>query len=145
MSIAPNVTVARLNLPAVIDIAPRHDWDFAALMVMILDREPRLELAPDQEERLADRLKGFAEVRRFGRRARMRPPVLVPAKTPAEIVNRLNSAIREALETDAVKAGLATLAFEPAGASPSDFAKLMKSDFDRWGPIVRASGFTADE
>jgi len=71
--------------------------------------------------------------------------VLVPAKTPAEIINRLNSAIREALKTDAVKAGLATLAFEPAGASPSDFAKLIKSDFERWGPIVRASGFMPDE
>jgi tripartite-type tricarboxylate transporter receptor subunit TctC len=71
--------------------------------------------------------------------------VLVPAKTPADIVNGLNSAIREALKTDALKSGLAKLAFEPAGASPRDFAKLIKSDFDRWGPIVRASGFTPEE
>jgi tripartite-type tricarboxylate transporter receptor subunit TctC len=71
--------------------------------------------------------------------------VLVPVKTPAEIVNSLTSAIREVLKTDAFRAGLAKLAFEPAGASPSDFAKLIKSDFDRWGPIVKASGFTPEE
>jgi tripartite-type tricarboxylate transporter receptor subunit TctC len=71
--------------------------------------------------------------------------VLVPAKTPAEIVNSLNLAIREVLKTDAFKAGIAKLSFEPAGTSPSDFAKLIKSDFDRWGPIVRASGFMPEE
>jgi tripartite-type tricarboxylate transporter receptor subunit TctC len=71
--------------------------------------------------------------------------ILVPAKTPAEIVNALSSSIRETLKTDTVKAGLAKLSYEPAGASPDDFAKQIKSDFDRWGPIVRASGFTPDE
>jgi tripartite-type tricarboxylate transporter receptor subunit TctC len=54
-------------------------------------------------------------------------------------------AIREALKSDAFKAGVAKLSFEPAGTSPNDFAKLIKSEFERWGPIVRASGFTADE
>jgi tripartite-type tricarboxylate transporter receptor subunit TctC len=49
--------------------------------------------------------------------------VLVPAKTPADIVNSLNAAIRDALKTDAFKAGLAKQAVEPAGASPSEFAK----------------------
>jgi len=71
--------------------------------------------------------------------------VLAPARTPAEIVNNLNSTIREALKADAFKAGVAKLSYETAGASPSDFAQLIKSDFDRWGPIVRASGFTPDE
>jgi tripartite-type tricarboxylate transporter receptor subunit TctC len=67
--------------------------------------------------------------------------VLVPAKTPAEIVNSLNSAIREALKADAVRAGFAPFGYEPTGTSPSEFAKLIKSDFDRWGAIVKASGF----
>jgi tripartite-type tricarboxylate transporter receptor subunit TctC len=70
--------------------------------------------------------------------------VLLPAKTPAEIVNSLNSAIRDALKADAVKTGMAQFAYEAAPASPSEFAKLIKSDFDRWGAIVRASGFTPE-
>jgi tripartite-type tricarboxylate transporter receptor subunit TctC len=67
--------------------------------------------------------------------------VLVPAKTPAEIVNSLNSAIREALKADAVKTGMAQFAYEAAPTSPSEFAKLIKSDFDRWGSVVKAFPF----
>jgi tripartite-type tricarboxylate transporter receptor subunit TctC len=71
--------------------------------------------------------------------------VLVSAKTPAETVSSLNSVIHEALKTDAVRSGIAKLSYEPADASPGDFARLIKSDFDKWGPIVRASGFTPDQ
>jgi tripartite-type tricarboxylate transporter receptor subunit TctC len=71
--------------------------------------------------------------------------ILVPAKTPAEIVGRLNNAIREALKTNNVRTGLAKMSIDVAEASPSDFARLIKSDFDRWGPIVRASGFTPED
>jgi tripartite-type tricarboxylate transporter receptor subunit TctC len=68
--------------------------------------------------------------------------VFVPAKTPADTVGRLNSVIREALKTSEVKAGLARLSLDIAGASPGDFAQLVEADFKRWGPIVKASGFT---
>jgi tripartite-type tricarboxylate transporter receptor subunit TctC len=71
--------------------------------------------------------------------------IWVPAKTPAEIVGRLNNVIREALKTNNVRTGLAKMSIDVAGASPSDFARLIKSDFDRWGPIVRASGFTPED
>jgi tripartite-type tricarboxylate transporter receptor subunit TctC len=67
--------------------------------------------------------------------------ILAPANTPADVVNALNHTIRRALETDAVKAGLTKLAFETAGTSPSDFARLMRFDIERWGTVVRESGF----
>jgi tripartite-type tricarboxylate transporter receptor subunit TctC len=70
--------------------------------------------------------------------------MFVPARTPAETVNTLNTAIRAALKTDDVKAGLAKLSLDPAGDSPEEFAQLVKSEFDRWGPIVEASGFRAE-
>jgi tripartite-type tricarboxylate transporter receptor subunit TctC len=34
---------------------------------------------------------------------------------------------------------------DPADATPQEFAQLVKSDFDRWGPIMRASGFTPED
>jgi tripartite-type tricarboxylate transporter receptor subunit TctC len=70
--------------------------------------------------------------------------IFVPARTPAETIKTLNTAIRAALETDDVKAGLAKLSLKPAGESPEEFARLVKSEFDRWGPIVEASGFRAE-
>ena len=43
------------------------------------------------------------------------------------------------------KTGMAKLSVDPAGATPKEFAQLVKSDFDRWGPIVQASGFTPED
>jgi tripartite-type tricarboxylate transporter receptor subunit TctC len=70
--------------------------------------------------------------------------IFVPARMPVESVNTLNSTIRAALKTDDVKAGFAKLSLDPSGDSPEGFARLVKSEFDRWGPIVEASGFRAE-
>jgi tripartite-type tricarboxylate transporter receptor subunit TctC len=66
----------------------------------------------------------------------------VPAKTPADIVERLNSAIQEALRTDEVKSGMAKLSVEIDAISMGDFALLIASESERWKAIVRATGFT---
>lgn len=71
--------------------------------------------------------------------------VLVPANTPAATVNRLNEAIRAVMNTDALKAALARLAVDPLVEAPQEFAQMIKSDFDRWEPIVQVSGFTPDD
>jgi tripartite-type tricarboxylate transporter receptor subunit TctC len=71
--------------------------------------------------------------------------VFVPANTPAETVNRLNEAIRAVVNSNTFKTGLTKLAVDPAGETPKEFVQLIKSDFDRWGPIVQASGFTPED
>ncbi|MET4256396.1 tripartite-type tricarboxylate transporter receptor subunit TctC [Bradyrhizobium sp. S3.12.5] len=71
--------------------------------------------------------------------------VFVPANTPAGTVNRLNEMIRAVMNTASFKTALAKLSVDPAGETPKEFAQLIKSDFDRWGPIVRASGFTPED
>jgi tripartite-type tricarboxylate transporter receptor subunit TctC len=71
--------------------------------------------------------------------------IFVPANTPAETANRLNAAIRAVMNADGFKTASAKLSVDPAGETPQAFARLVKSDFDRWGPIVRASGFTPED
>jgi len=66
----------------------------------------------------------------------------VPAKTPADIVERLNNAIQEGLRTDEVKSGMANLSVEIDAISMADFARLIASESERWKAIVRATGFT---
>jgi tripartite-type tricarboxylate transporter receptor subunit TctC len=66
----------------------------------------------------------------------------VPAKTPADTVERLNSAIQEALRTDEVKSGMAKMSVEIDSISMSDFAQLIASESERWKAIVQATGFT---
>jgi tripartite-type tricarboxylate transporter receptor subunit TctC len=71
--------------------------------------------------------------------------IVVSAKTSAETVNHLNAAIRAVVSGDRFAKAVAKLAVEPAADSPTQFAQLIKSDFDRWGPIVRASGFSSED
>jgi tripartite-type tricarboxylate transporter receptor subunit TctC len=71
--------------------------------------------------------------------------VFVPAKTPVETVSKLNDAIRDALKKEEIKAAFARISYEIAATSGNDFAHLIKSDFERWGPIVKASGYKPED
>jgi tripartite-type tricarboxylate transporter receptor subunit TctC len=71
--------------------------------------------------------------------------VFVPTNTPAEMITPLNGAIRAVVNTDAFKTALAKLAIDPVAETPGEFAQLVRSDFDRWEPIVRVSGFTPED
>ena len=70
--------------------------------------------------------------------------IFVPAKTPIETVKTLNTAIRAALKTSDVKAGMTKLSLEPSGETQEEFARRVRSEFNRWGPIVEASGFRGE-
>jgi tripartite-type tricarboxylate transporter receptor subunit TctC len=71
--------------------------------------------------------------------------VFVPAKTPAEVVTKLNAAIRAALKTKPVIDGLEKASFDVGGESQAEFGKIIKSELERWGPVVKASGFSSEE
>jgi tripartite-type tricarboxylate transporter receptor subunit TctC len=69
---------------------------------------------------------------------------LVPSKTPAEIVARLNAAIKDGFSAPDVVQKLSALGNEPDYKTPAEFAAIVKADIERWGPVVKASGFVAD-
>lgn len=69
----------------------------------------------------------------------------LPAKTPRATVDLLNRQVREALDAPDYVAQLATYALQPMHQSPEDFARRVRADHERWGPIVRATGFTAED
>ena len=69
----------------------------------------------------------------------------LPAKTPAEIVSRLNAAVREAVGSKEMSEALAKVALEPGGESPQECASLIAAESRMWGAIVKASGFVADD
>jgi tripartite-type tricarboxylate transporter receptor subunit TctC len=69
--------------------------------------------------------------------------VFVPAQTPAPIVAALSNAVRDADRSPAVIDSLAKFGTEPAYLSTADFTAWIKAEIDRWGPVVKASGFVA--
>lgn len=71
--------------------------------------------------------------------------VFVPSKTPPDVVAKLNTAIRTALKAKPMVDGLEKLSFDLGGESPAEFAKIVQSEISRWGPIVKASGFSSED
>jgi tripartite-type tricarboxylate transporter receptor subunit TctC len=65
-----------------------------------------------------------------------------PAKTPPDIVERLNGSIQSALRTDEVKVGMAKQFVEIDAIPLADFARLIASESERWKAIVQATEFT---
>ncbi len=69
----------------------------------------------------------------------------VPAKTPNDVVQKLSALVREGLQAPEMVEGLARNALEPLAQSPEAFAAILKRDLAHWGPIVKATGFKAEE
>jgi tripartite-type tricarboxylate transporter receptor subunit TctC len=67
-----------------------------------------------------------------------------PAGTDAAVVMRANEALRKALGAKDVVDGLAVMGLETVSSTPQELTTRLKADFERWGPIVRKIGFTAD-
>ncbi len=66
--------------------------------------------------------------------------VLVPAGTPAAIVERLNAAIVKASATADARERLAALGGEVAAGTPEQFAAHIRSEAAKWGKVIRAVG-----
>jgi len=62
--------------------------------------------------------------------------LLAPARTPPDVIARLNREINEAVQSAEFKAALAKLSSEPLGGTPQDFTSLIKADIAKWQPIV---------
>ena len=67
-----------------------------------------------------------------------------PGGTPAPVVQRVNTALRAALAQKDVVDGLAVMGLEATSSTPEELAENLKESYDRWGPIVKKIGFTAD-
>ena len=70
--------------------------------------------------------------------------VLFPARTPAEIVNRMSTEINRAVQSPDVKAKLLQQGVESVGTTPEQFAKFMQSEIARYGKIIKESGAKPD-
>jgi len=71
--------------------------------------------------------------------------ILAPARTPPEIIAKLADAVVLAGTSGDAAESVRKFGMQPAPAGPAPFAATLKADIERWGPIVRASGFTAED
>lgn len=96
----------------------------------------RSQFAPNTPTFVEQGLKDFVYDEWFG--------FFVPAKTPTDVINRLNTAMRAALAAPETVNGLAAMGLEAKSSTPAELAARLKADTNRWGPLVKTIGFTAD-
>ena len=70
--------------------------------------------------------------------------LLAPAKTPPEVIAKLNAAIAEALRSDAVRARIAEQGADVVGGSPQDFARFLKEETARLSAVIRRANIHMD-
>jgi tripartite-type tricarboxylate transporter receptor subunit TctC len=70
--------------------------------------------------------------------------ILVAARTPRPIIQRLNAEINAILRDATVKSALNVQGFDLIGGTPEDFAKLIRSESEKWAPVIRKTGARID-
>ena len=70
--------------------------------------------------------------------------LFAPAKTPGEVINRLNAAALAVLAQADTRQRFAALGTEAGGGTPMEFAETVKRDTERWAGIVKAVGIRLD-
>jgi len=66
-----------------------------------------------------------------------------PRNTPTEIIDRINKEINAALTDPGFKSRLADLGGTVAAGSPSDFAKLIADETEKWAKVIRFANIKA--
>jgi len=67
-----------------------------------------------------------------------------PAGTPTPIIERMNRALREAIQDPALRTRFQEVGLVPMSNSAEEFSALIKSDSEKWKKIIRDSGVTAE-
>jgi tripartite-type tricarboxylate transporter receptor subunit TctC len=103
-----------------------------ALAVTTRERADALPEVPT----VADFVPGYESSQWYG--------IGAPKGTPAEIVNKLNRETNAALVDPKMKVRLADLGGTMLPGSPGDFAKLIASEIEKWGRVVKFAGIRAE-
>ena len=103
------------------------------LGIASLQRSPQLPDVPTIHE---SGVPGFEAVNWFG--------MFAPAKTPRNIINRLNGALVQTIKTPEMQSQFIKLGADPIGSSVEEFTVFVKRDMEKYEKVVRISGAKVD-
>ncbi len=69
----------------------------------------------------------------------------VPAHTPPAIVGKLHADTAAVLAEPAVKERMEKLGVAPASSTPAELAAHLKSEMEKWGPVIKQAGISIHE
>ena len=125
--------VVNLSFDTLTVLAPQiRDGKVKGLLVTSRERSPQL---PDVPTAAEAGVSDYVIDSWFG--------LVVPAGTPADIVQRLNTEAVRIGALPEVRARLEAQGLSVTTSTPEAFAAVIKADYDRWGKVVRESGVKA--
>jgi tripartite-type tricarboxylate transporter receptor subunit TctC len=130
--IGGRVTMTLQNAAAILPTI--RDGRMRAVAQTSLKRSPNI---PDLPTVAESGFPGFEAVSWFG--------LLVPAATPAAVVNRLHQDSLKVLAQPDMRASLTKLGLDSVGSSPSELGATIKSDITKWAKVIKEAGITATD
>jgi len=70
--------------------------------------------------------------------------VVAPAGLPPAVKAKLAIDVAEAVKVTTVRNRLLSLGAAPVGSTPEEFAALIREEYDRWGPVIKAAGIRGE-
>ena len=102
------------------------------LRAIAVSTDKRHPIAPDVPTVAESGVPGFNAVSWLG--------LAAPAGTPDEIIQVLNKAANQALQTPSVKEKLAAMGTTPVGGTSAEFAKFVETQVSTWKQVMAAAG-----
>ena len=111
-------------------------WKAGRVRLLGVTTRSRVSAIPDVPAIAETAIPGFESITWFG--------LFGPKGLEADMVNRINAAVKAALETPAVRERLVQLGNTPRWESPEQFRATVKSDRAKWAAVVKQVGATID-
>lgn len=70
--------------------------------------------------------------------------LVVPSATPRDIVNKINAAVNQALQTPELRERMNGIGMEPAPTTPEQFDQFIRAEIAKWAEVVKTSGMKLD-
>jgi tripartite-type tricarboxylate transporter receptor subunit TctC len=106
------------------------------LRPLAITSSARSEQFPDVPTMQQAGVEGFEAGTWFG--------VLAPAGTPAPTVAKLSATLNAVLKEAEVRDTLASQGAEVRGGTPAEFAEFFRTEYEKWGKVVKAAGVVAN-
>jgi tripartite-type tricarboxylate transporter receptor subunit TctC len=106
------------------------------LKILATAGSKRTKAAPELPTVAESGLKGYAVDAWFG--------LVVPAKTPHDIVAKLSGGVIAAVKSSDVRSRFEQLGYDPIGDTSAEFAATIRSDIEKFARIIKAAGIKVE-
>jgi tripartite-type tricarboxylate transporter receptor subunit TctC len=135
-SAAADAAAGRLSLAMVDAASALQGAKSGKLRVIAVTSANRVSAAPEVPTFAESGVPGYDATGWFG--------IVVPARTPPNVVLRLNAEIGATLKHPEVRDRVKAAGAEPAPSTPAEFGQLIRVEIPKWAEVVKLSGARPD-